>query len=108
MVRNYNISPSDAYDKWYKAIAKKDERISEIIDNLIKASPEGIPVLINRNPTINYGSILQCFVVGQTDTLTMSVSLQCLKSLAADQVVGACKIIKSIFEYLQRSLTTVM
>jgi hypothetical protein len=52
LVRNYNISPSDAYDKWYKAIAKKDDRIAEIIDNLIKASPEGLPVLINRNPTI--------------------------------------------------------
>ena len=49
LVRNYNISPSDAYDKWYKAIATKDERIAEIIDNLIKASPEGLPVIINRN-----------------------------------------------------------
>ena len=52
LVRNYNISPSDAYDKWYKAISKKDDRVAEIIDNLIKASPEGLPVLINRNPTI--------------------------------------------------------
>ena len=55
MVRNYNISPSEAYDKWYRAIAKKDDRIAEILDNLIAASPEGLPVLINRNPTINYG-----------------------------------------------------
>lgn len=55
LVRNYNISPSDAYDKWYKAISKKDDRVAEIIDNLIKASPEGLPVLINRNPTIDYG-----------------------------------------------------
>ena len=84
MVRNYNISPSDAYDKWYKAISKKDDRVAEIIDNLIKASPEGLPVLINRNPTIDYGSILQMFVVGYTDTLTMSVPLQALKPLCAD------------------------
>ena len=55
LVRNYNISPSEAYDKWYRAIAKKDDRIAEILDNLIAASPEGLPVLINRNPTINYG-----------------------------------------------------
>lgn len=84
LVRNYNISPSDAYDWWYRAISKKDERIAEILDNLIRANPEGIPVLINRNPTINYGSILQMYCIGYTDTLTMSVPLQVLKSLAAD------------------------
>ena len=84
LVRNYNISPSEAYDWWYKSITKKDERIAQILDNLIHANPEGLPVLINRNPTINYGSILQMFVVGYTDTLTMSVPLQVLKSLAAD------------------------
>lgn len=49
LVRNYNISPSEAYDKWYRAVAKKDERIAEILDNLIHAQPEGLPVLINRN-----------------------------------------------------------
>lgn len=84
LVRNYNITPSEAYDKWYRAIANKDERIAEIIDNLIHSSPEGLPVLINRNPTINYGSILQMFVVGYSDTLTMSVPLECIKSMGAD------------------------
>lgn len=49
LVRNYNISPSEAYDKWYRAIAKKDDRVAEILDNLIHAQPEGLPVLINRN-----------------------------------------------------------
>lgn len=88
MVRNYNISPSEAYDKWYRAIAKKDDRIAEILDNLIAANPEGLPVLINRNPTINYGSILQCFCVGYTDTLTMSVPLQAIKSMGADKMVA--------------------
>ena len=52
LVRNYNITPSEAYEKWYRSIAKKDDRIAEIIDNLIHAQPEGIPVLINRNPTM--------------------------------------------------------
>ncbi len=54
LVRNYNISPSEAYDKWYRSIAKKDDRVAEIIDNLIKASPDGIPVIINRNPRHNW------------------------------------------------------
>ena len=55
LVRNYNISPSEANSRWERAIAKKDDRIAEIIDNLIKASGRGIPFLINRNPTICYG-----------------------------------------------------
>lgn len=84
LVRNYNISPSEANIRWEKAVAKKDDRVAEIIDNLIKASGTGLPFIINRNPTINYGSIMQMFCIGYTDTLTMSVPLQCLKSLAAD------------------------
>ena len=38
-----------------------------------------------KNMTINYGSIMQMFCVGFTDTLTMSVPLQALKPLCADQ-----------------------
>ena len=51
LVRNYNISPNDAYSIWYKSLASKngDPRIKEILTTLIKAKPEGIPVLINRN-----------------------------------------------------------
>ena len=44
----------------------------------------GIPLLINRNPTINYGSILQMFCVGINDNYTMSMPLQVLPLLAAD------------------------
>lgn len=49
LVRNYNISPSEANARWERAVAKKDPRICEILDNLIKANYPGIPVLINRN-----------------------------------------------------------
>lgn len=56
LIRTYNISPSDAYDIWSKALANKDERVAEIITAIIKSYPEGLPVIINRNPTINYGS----------------------------------------------------
>jgi hypothetical protein len=51
LVRNYNISPNDAYNIWRKALAKEggDPRIKEILNTLIKSKPEGIPVLINRN-----------------------------------------------------------
>jgi Txe/YoeB family toxin of Txe-Axe toxin-antitoxin module len=65
LVRNYNISPSEANSRWERAIAKKDDRIAEIIDNLIKASGEGIPFLINRNPEQLRGAYngLICFCI---------------------------------------------
>ena len=82
--RTYNMSMEEAYSKWEKAITKKDERIVEIINAIIHSHPEGLPVLLNRNPTIAYGSILQMFCVGMTDTLTIGIPLQILKFLAAD------------------------
>lgn len=84
LMRSYNMSPSEAYDKWKNAIATYDDRIGEIINMIIKATPNGLPVVINRNPTINYGSILQVYCIGFTKTLTMSISLQVLKPLCAD------------------------
>lgn len=56
LIRTYNITPSDAYDIWSRALAKKDDRICEILDAIIHSNPDGgIPCIINRNPTINYG-----------------------------------------------------
>lgn len=51
---------------------------------MIKSHPRGLPVLINRNPTIGYGSIIQMFVIGINNTYTMSIPLQCLNGLKAD------------------------
>lgn len=85
LIRSYAISPSEAYDRWKNAIANYDERIGEIINMIIKSYPDGgIPVIINRNPTINYGSILCVKCIGFTNTLTMSINLQVLKPLCAD------------------------
>lgn len=50
LIRTYNISPSDAYTIWSNAKAKRDPRICEILDALIKSTPEGLPCIINRNP----------------------------------------------------------
>ena len=52
LMRSYNMSPSEAYDKWKNAIATYDDRIGEIINMIIKATPNGLPVIINRNPTM--------------------------------------------------------
>ena len=58
--RQYNISYQEAYDKWYKAQAEFDPIIGQIIDSLIANGfpnpetgvSEGLPVIINRNPSI--------------------------------------------------------
>jgi len=55
LIRTYNISPSEAYDIWNRSIATKDKRICQILDSIIHSEPEGLPVILNRNPTINYG-----------------------------------------------------
>ena len=56
LIRTYNITPSEAYDIWSKAMTKKDDRICEILDAIIKAEPEGLPLIINRNPKIDSGA----------------------------------------------------
>ena len=44
------MAPSEANNIWSKALTKKDERVAEIIDMIIKANGEGIPCILNRNP----------------------------------------------------------
>jgi len=82
--RMLNISYQEAYDKWFVSISKIDPTVVSILCDLIHATPEGLPVLINRNPTISYGSIMQCFCVGINFNFTMTLSLQVLPPLAAD------------------------
>lgn len=47
-----NISYQEAYDKWYTAIGTVDNTVVDILWDIIHSSGEGIPVLINRNPTM--------------------------------------------------------
>lgn len=92
LTKTHNLSYSDAYKRWYEANLKKDPMIVKIIESIIYNAVQdhrGLPVIINRNPTINYGSILQMFCVGLSDTLdkfeyVMQVPLQVLPLLAAD------------------------
>ena len=85
LVRSYHFTYADAYKKWYKAqINGYDKIVYDIIDGLIKDTTNGLPVLINRNPTIAYGGILSCKVIGINMDYTMSVSLLDLPAMAAD------------------------
>ena len=84
LVKSYGYSYSDAYKKWNRAqITNNDSIIRQVIQHLIDSN-DGLPVIINRNPTIQYGSILACRVVGINDNFTMSISLLVLPSMAAD------------------------
>lgn len=52
LMKTYNITPNEAWDKWYKSITVKDPVIYKILQDMIHASGEGIPVIINRNPRL--------------------------------------------------------
>lgn len=84
--KTYSMSYSDAYDFWYQSCITENDTVKDIIISLIKnhKSGRGIPLLINRNPTISAGSILQMFCTKMTTGYTMGIPLQVLKLLAAD------------------------
>lgn len=82
--KSYNITYSEAYKIWYKSQIVRNDRVYAIIEGLIKDQRRGLPILINRNPTIKYGGILQMFVVGISNNFTMNIPVQVLKKLAAD------------------------
>ena len=95
LVKTYNVSYSDAYDRWYHANLKKDKTIIAIIESIIQNStPEhyGIPVIINRNPSLGLGSLLQMYCVGISDPTdkfeyVMQLPLQILPLLNADSTI---------------------
>lgn len=82
LVKTYNIGEAEAAMRFSRARITPDPRIKEIIQNLIDT--KGINVLVNRNPTINYGSIMAMRVCGINDDYVMSMPLQVLPSFAAD------------------------
>jgi hypothetical protein len=55
--RSYNVSFDEAYNIWYKSSISIDPRVKEIIQSIIDNSCDGrgLPILINRNPTLGYG-----------------------------------------------------
>ena len=84
LVRTYSITYADAYKKWYKAQIGYSQIVYDIINGLIKDSKEGLPVIINRNPTINYDSVLSMKCIGINKDFTMSIPLAILKKMGAD------------------------
>lgn len=81
--KSYNMPYNTAYKYLYEHMSKPDDRIVTILEGLIKEN-NGIPVLINRNPTISIGSIIKMNVIGIEYNYTMSMPNNVLKGLEAD------------------------
>ena len=90
LMKTYRMSPSDAYNRWYKANIEIDQGIVDIIRGLMfnNHNPNGLPIIINRNPSINRGSMLQMFCVDISFDYVMSLPLQILPLLAADRLLS--------------------
>ncbi len=88
LCKTYNIYPAQANKIIEKAKMKRDENIVKIIEAIINSYKDdgmcGMPCLINRNPTIGYGSILQVYCIGINDNYSMSVPLQSLVLYGGD------------------------
>lgn len=101
LTKTHGLSYADAYKKWYEASIKKDQMIINIINSIIynsTATHRGLPIIINRNPTLGMGSILQMFCIGISDTTdkfeyVMQLPLQILPLLNADFDKQNCHIL---------------
>lgn len=86
--RFYNMQPADAHNEWFKSTIRPSEKIKGIIRSIIndynKKGIRGIPIIINRNPSISYGSILCVFCIDYSESYSMEIALQPLPLLAAD------------------------
>ena len=106
LCRMYNMTPTEAHAIWYNACIEPNKKINAIIQSIIDdCKSRGMPglcILINRNPTIAYGGILQMFCVGFTETYTMAIPLQVLKCLAADFDGDALNILLPINQTFMR------
>lgn len=108
---SYGMPMFEARTEWSEAFTNYNQRIWDIVQNIIKAHPDGIPFIINRNPTLQYGSILQMFCVGVSDddpdNYTMEVPLLILRGLNADFDGDTLNIILLINDELKRAANTV-
>ena len=82
--KSYSMKYNDAYKLLYENMHQENPMIRQIIEGIIKSYDRGIPILINRNPTISYGGIIQMYVVKICTGYTMAIPLEVLEGLAAD------------------------
>jgi DNA-directed RNA polymerase beta' subunit len=72
---------------WNRALVKSDPFMIRVINELVKKTNGGLRVLLNRNPTISFGSILLLRIAGIKDDYndyTASIHNLTLKPLGGD------------------------
>lgn len=88
LVKTNSIYPNDANTIWEKAKNSETSHertiIKNIINNIIKNSGRGISIILNRNPTIEFGSIQHFYVTGISSGYYIGTPLQILPFFAAD------------------------
>ena len=82
--KSYFMKYNDAYKLLHESMHKENPIIRQVIEGIIKSTPRGIPILINRNPTIALGGILQMYCSGIAEGYVMLMPLEVLEGLAAD------------------------
>lgn len=55
LVKSYNMTYNEAEEYVFKARVNPDKTVANIIMSIIHSHKEGLPVIINRNPSINFG-----------------------------------------------------
>lgn len=82
--KSYSMRYNDAYKLLHESMHHENPMIRQIIEGIIKSTDNGIPLLINRNPTIALGGILAMHCTKIADGFVMQIPLPILEGLAAD------------------------
>lgn len=95
LVKLGNLTENEAYEQWFKARIQYNPKIYEIMNYILKKRKP--KVIINRNPTINYGSLL-CVKIKSiknqfSEDFTMSLPVQILNVMNADQQITRSEIL---------------
>lgn len=101
----HHPSLNDARVRWEKACAVKDPLIEKIIRDLIvnHKTGRGFPILMNRNPTIDYGGIMQMYVIDITDSYALEIPLIICKIMGADFDGDKHNVLWSVMDELTES-----
>lgn len=108
----YDATPTQANSAWKKAINHFDEKFYNVIDTILH-DPDykgRLGVLINRNPSINYGSFVYVNIVSvkrDFSDKTLTISTHILTPLNADLIltIGVGCGSNITYKYLGKHLT---
>lgn len=97
-------TPYEAHDMWFRSSVTYNEQMFQLMSYMVDTL--NLKVFINRNPTINYGSLLTMKIVSVKKTTggdyTMSLPIQILPSLNADFDGDVLNIVALMTKELQR------